>query len=291
MAHPVIENLRSRIPYIRRLHRSIDELAHRLAKFETVPQLRPPYGTKTSEVNDQFRRFLRLLQPHDVAQARKRRFGRPGDGGYVMLDDLTPCRTALSLGIGKDVSWDADMAALGMNVLQFDDSMDGPPRNGARFKFHRARIVGARQSPAELTLSDILDWPEIATDGNLIAKIDVEGCEWEVLTETKTAGLSRIRHLAIEFHGLRRFAEPAWRATMLAAMEKLTATHVCIHVHGNNWEPFVVIGGIPFPDTFEASFVRRIDYTVTPSAAVFPTELDYPCHPRLPDLHLGAWNY
>jgi hypothetical protein len=291
VANSIIENLRSRIPYIRRLNKQIDELAYRLAKSEVVPELRAFDGTQTSEVSDQFRRFLRLLQPHDVVQERKRRFGRPGDGGYVMLEDLRPCHSALSFGIGTDVSWDIDIAAQGLVVLQFDDSIDRPPNEGVRFKFHRARVVGRRRSPAELTLSDILGWQELAADANLIAKIDIEGCEWELLTETKTTELARIRQLVIEFHGLRRFAEPAWRAILLAALEHLRATHVCIHVHGNNWVPFVVIGGIPFPDSFEASFVRRSDYAVTPSSAIFPTKLDYPNNPKIPDLYLGAWDY
>jgi hypothetical protein len=291
VARSVIENLRARIPYVRRLHQQIDELAFRLAKAEAVPVLRALHDTQNSKVHEEFRRFLKLLRPHDVAQARKRRFGRPADGGYVMLDDLALCRTALSFGIGPDASWDADMAALGLDVLQFDDSIDRPPECGARCKFHRTRIVGRRQSAAELTLSELLAWRELAGDGNLVAKIDIDGCEWEVLAETRSAELARIRQLAIEFHDVRAFAEPVRRATMFAALENLAATHVCIHVHGNNWSPFVVVGGIPFPWGFEASFVRRGDYTVTPSTAVFPTELDYPCNPNVPDLFLGSWNY
>jgi hypothetical protein len=291
VAHFVIEKLRSRIPYIRRLNKQIDDLAHRLATIEAVPELRPVYGSQDAKVNDQFLRFLNMLRPHDVAEAPKRRFGRQSDGGYVMLDDLGESRTALSLGIGTDVSWDADIATSGLDVLQFDDSIDRQPENNPRFHFHRLRVVGRRQSPAELTLSDMLGWPQLAADKNLIAKIDVEGSEWEILTDTKSAELARIRQVALEFHGLRRFAEPAWRATMVAALENLAATHVCIHVHGNNWGPFVVIGGIPFPDGFEATFVRRDDYTVTPSTAVFPTALDFPCNPKVPDLYLGAWDY
>jgi hypothetical protein len=208
-----------------------------------------------------------------------------------MLDDFASCRNALSLGIGKDVSWDAAMAAQGFSVLQFDDSIEQSPENHAHFKFHRVRVVGRRQEPAELTLGDILAWPELAHDWNVIAKIDIEGCEWELLSAATTVELARVRQFAIEFHELRRFAEPGWRPTMLAALQKLAATHVCIHVHGNNWDPFIVTGGIPFPNAFEASFVRRSDYQVTPSTAVYPTELDYPCNPKVPDLYLGCWAY
>src|SRR5205807_2115231 len=161
-----------------------------------------------------FRDFLRCVQPHDVRGYRKQRIGADLDGGYVMLDDFGASRTALSLGVGPEVSWDAAMAARGLRVLQFDHTVECSP----------------------------------------------------------------LQHS--------NFVEPAWRKTALAALKKLSASHACIHIHGNNWGSFTVIGGIPFPDVFEATFVRRGDYALTPSTAVFPTELDRPSNPRVSDLYL-----
>lgn len=291
MAHSVIERLRGRVPYIRRLHRRIDELQHHLAEAQAVPDLYQPTESRHPEITASFRSFLRLLEPHDVIGASKRRFGGDYDGGYVMLDDIACTRTALSLGIGPDVSWDIDMVRRGLHVIQFDHTVDRPPQNNPQFVFHRARVVGRRQSPEDVTLSEILARPEFAAEKDFIAKMDIEGCEWDVLAQTDTAALARIRQLAIEFHDVRSFVEPAWRGTALTALDNLMTTHVCIHVHGNNWGPFTVIGGIPFPNVFEASFVRRGDHTFVPSKAVFPTDLDRPCNPKVPDLYLGCWNY
>jgi hypothetical protein len=291
VANSVIEKLRGRVPYIRRLHKRIDELQHQLATIEAVPDLTPPYGSEYPKIVEQFREFLRLLQPHDVAHARKRRFGGDNDGGYIMLEDLVQCRAALSLGIGPEVSWDADMAGRGLRIIQFDHTVDRPPQDNPRFVFNRARVVGRRQSPDDLTLSDILARRDLADEKDLIAKVDIEGWEWEVLAQTTTATLSRIRQLAIEFHGMRKFVEPSWRATALSALKNLMHTHACIHIHGNNWVPFTVIGGIPFPSGFEATFARRSDYAFVPSAAVFPTDLDRPCNPKAPDHYLGSWSY
>ena len=287
----MIEELRNRVPYIRRLQRRIDELQHRLAMLEAVPDLHPVSGSHSPEIGAQFRAFLRHLRPHDVAGAQKRRFGADRDGGYIMLDDFGEARTALSLGIGLDVSWDANMATRGLHVHQFDHTVDRAPQDNPSFVFHRARIVGRREAPGDLTLAEILARPELAAENDLIVKIDIEGFEWEVLARIEKAALARIRQLAIEFHDVREFVEPSWRATALAALENLTAVHACIHVHGNNWGPFVVIGGIPFPGGFEASFARRSDYAFVPSTAVFPTELDRPCNPKMPDLYLGRWDY
>ena len=108
---------------------------------------------------------------------------------------------------------------------------------------------------------------------------------------TDPSVLVRIRQIAIEFHWLRNFTQAEWRSIAVAAMRNLTATHCCIHVHGANWAPFAVVGGVPFPEVFEATFVRRADYQMAPSDAVFPTEFDRPCDPKKPDLFLGRWSY
>jgi hypothetical protein len=129
------------------------------------------------------------------------------------------------------------------------------------------------------------------SDHDVIAKIDIDEAEWELLAQTDATVLQRIRQMAVEFGEVRRFVEPKWRAIMLAALRNLTATHACIHVHGNNWGPFTVVGGFPFPNWFEVTFVRRADYAMAPSTTIFPTELDRPNNPKKPDQYLGRWDY
>jgi hypothetical protein len=292
VAHRIVEALRSRIPYIRRLHRRIDDLQHRLAALEAVPQLHPADGPESPAIAAQFRSLLHDLQPHDIAGMSKVRVGSAADGGYVMLDDFGPARHALSLGVGPEVSWDAAIAGRGLRVFQYDDTVDGSPLAHHNFVFEHNRVVGTKTRPADTTLEEIMARPELAADNDVIVKMDIEGCEWDVLAKTATATLERIRQLAIEFHGLRFFPDDPWRNLALAALKNLSTTHVCVHVHGNNWGPFTVIGGIPFPEGFEATFVRRRDHAAaTPSKAIFPTALDRPSNPKRPDLYIGQWNY
>jgi hypothetical protein len=291
MAFRWIEELRRRIPYIRRLHRRIDELQHRLAAVEAVPLAYPVTGSDSARIAGMFRAFLRHFQPHDVAGFRKRRLGAPHDGGYVMLDDFAGVRAALSLGVGPEVSWDADVAALGIRVLQFDHTVAKSPQADSLFVFHKQRVVGRPTAPGDVTLTGIMTRPDIAADNDIVAKIDIDGSEWELLAATEPATLGRLRQIAFELHDTHLFAEPGWAATALAALENLNRTHACIHVHGNNWGPFTVIGGIPFPAGFEATFVRRSSYTLSPSSESFPTELDRPSNPKMPDLYLGRWDY
>jgi len=278
VANKIIEKLAGRFPYIGRL------------RFAMTEAKAPP-GSQSPNIGEQFRAFLRLLRPHDALRIQKRRFGASNDGGYVMLDDLGRSRTALSLGVGGEVSWDLSMADRGLHVVQFDDAVSGPPQHDPRFAFNRARVVGRVELSDDVTLAQILTRPELAGDSDLIAKIDIEGWEWEVLQRCPTETLARMRQIAVEFHDLGRFIDPVWRTTALAALGNLLQTHACIHVHGNNWGPLVAIGGVDFPSVFEATFARRRDYALVPSIAVFPTELDQPNNPSAPDLYLGQWAY
>jgi hypothetical protein len=291
VANQFIERLRGRLPYIRRLHREIDDLRHRLAAVEQIPAAHETVGEQPTRLSSEFRAFLRLLRPHDVLGYDKQRIGGGRDGGYVMLDDFGPVRHAISLGIGLDVSWDVAMATRDIQVVQYDPSVSASPQAHERFVFHRRRVVEAIETPEDITLAQIMTSNGLAADSEIVAKIDIEGAEWGILARTDPNVLARVRQLAIEFHWVRNFSDEHWRTTAVAALHNLVAAHCCIHVHGANWAPFVVVGGVPFPEVFEATFVRRDDHRLVPCDGVFPSELDRPCNPKKPDLFLGRWSY
>lgn len=219
VANRIIKKLADRVPYVRRLHERIEELHRRPAAIEAPPELKAPQAPEPPPIDEQFRAFLRLLQPHDALHVEKRRFGGNSDGGYVMLDDLTPCRTALSLGVGGEVSWDLSMVERGLNVVQFDDAVDGPPEHSPGFTFNRARVVGQAERPDDVTLAQILARTDLAGDDNLLAKIDIEGSEWDVLKASGKETLARMRQMTIEFHDLGNFVDPAWRSVALAVLK------------------------------------------------------------------------
>ena len=67
-----------------------------------------PQGA-SQQFSGEIEKFMRFFQPHEVPGFQKRRYGAKADGGYVMLDDFGPVRTAVSLGIGQEDSWDRDI--------------------------------------------------------------------------------------------------------------------------------------------------------------------------------------
>jgi glycosyltransferase involved in cell wall biosynthesis len=233
---------------------------------------------------------LSLLAPHSVAKFRKIRVGVGGDGGYVMLDDFAGISTALSLGVGADVSWDAAIADRRIRVLQFDDSLDRAPVPHSGCAFRRAKIGPvAAADRSETTIEAIL--AELAPSGDLLLKMDIDGDEWGVLDTLDQASIGRFRQIVCEFHDLDRFGDPKWRLRARGAVERLYRTHCVLHVHGNNNVPQALVGSRLVPKVIEITFVRRDAYEISASTEIFPTELDRPNDPAAPDLFLGSFRF
>lgn len=123
--------------------------------------------------------------------------------------------------------------------------------------------------PNAITLPELIALCPGSGD-SLLAKIDIEGSEWTTLPSAGES-LSRCRQLVIEFHDFDRLADPAWRSTAMAVLQTVVATHWPIHVHGNNFEPLVVLGGVPVPRVCEVTFALRSRYRMTPAPGLVPS--------------------
>ena len=245
---------------------------------------------KTAEdaaLQQPFLQLLGLLAPRRVEGHHKLRAGRDADGGYVMLDDFEGLRTAISGGIGNEVTWDFAMADRGIDVIQVDHTVPGPPVSHPRFVFRQQRLVGIPELDHDVTLADLIAACP-GEDDSIVCKLDIEGAEWNVLARP-VAGLRRCRQIVVEFHQLHRFGSTEWRTKAMACLEQINADFQCIHVHGNNAVPIAVVGGVAFPTIVEATFVRRDCYAFEEETASFPTPLDAPNMAGRADILIGRF--
>ncbi|MER2268920.1 class I SAM-dependent methyltransferase [Methylobacterium oxalidis] len=236
--------------------------------------------------------ILRLLRPHRVGGFRKTRLGRDYDGGYVMVDDLDGVSAAYSLGINDDVSWDIDVANRGIEVFQFDHTIESCPVDHPLLRWSKIGIEGTASDDAQLdTLLNILTRNGHRERTDLILKCDIEGHEWEMLAHLSSDLLGCFRQIVIEMHFLDRIGDEAFLDLCRRGVLALTANHRVVHVHANNWAPFLILGGIPLPSVLELTLVRRDRGPLEPGDEVFPTELDMPNAPHLADLALGTFRF
>jgi hypothetical protein len=235
---------------------------------------------------------LHFLKPMSVVGYSKVRVGCRGDGGYVLLDDFRHLSVCISAGIGNETSFDVALASRGVMVLQFDHTIPSSPSLASNIRF-AALGLGSESDPKRnlLSLSDMITQAKSLDPTQILAKIDVEGAEWHAISAAKSTDIEQLDQLVIEFHGLLGLRYQDFSDVAAQTLGKLRATHFPFHVHGNNHGYFEILCGVPVPDVLEVSYARRTRYNFEPSTELFPTVLDYPNHPHLPDFHLGTFNF
>lgn len=234
------------------------------------------------------RATLSLLRPYDLIGARKVRIGHLFDGGYIMIDAFKEVEAAYSFGINDDVSWDSDMAHHGINVFQYDHTIDSLPENNHHFHWQK---IGIAEKSSE-NMTSIAD--AIAANGhsqmkNMILKCDIEGAEWEALRSVNDDTLARFSQIVMELHDLSRVGNSI--DDIHQAISKLTYSHNVVHVHANNFGGVRLVGGISIPNVIEVTLARKDMGEFRPSQLTFPTSMDMPCNGNQADIYLGNFSF
>lgn len=236
------------------------------------------------------RNGLRLIRPFDLAGATKIRVGRPFDGGYVMIDDFASIEAAYSLGINDDVSWDFDIAQRGIDVFQYDHTIDGLPFNDD--KFHWSKIgIADKTDGLMASISDLIERNGHSQSRDLLLKCDIECAEWDMLYSVPSSTMAQFRQIVIEVHDLYMLGDPSNANRCRQALANLTQHHAVIHVHANNYGGFRMIGGLMIPNVVELTLIRRDSGPLKPSILQFPTDMDMPCNREWADIYLGSFVY
>jgi hypothetical protein len=247
------------------------------------------YFRQNQELQNRVRQIGHLLKPQCPAVGEYVRVGRDEDGGYVMHDSVFSAKTAISLGIADEVSWDLELANRGLQIAQFDFSVDSPPILHKNFAFHKSKICAAPGAGEEnlQSLTRFLS-PGISN----ILKIDIEGYEWDAFASCAQQDLSGYSQIVAEFHDLQEMVDENWFIKCLSALEKITQQFQSIHVHGNNYGRLAVLGNIAFPTALEVTFLNRSlcgfeDF----GHRTYPTPMDHPNNRDFPDIYLGTFDF
>jgi hypothetical protein len=247
-------------------------------KFEGEPQ---------NESDERLIEILKLLKVFEVLDKSLTRIGGPNDGGYVMYLPGEKC-TAISLGVGPNVSWDQNMVSLGHRVEMFDPTIRRPPSRVEGAKFHRIGVVGNHDEQPNLDLRTLTELRELCNSDSkdMILKIDVEGAEWFAFASAPTLELEHYQQILVEFHDLSAISDTSQFELMHKAISNLCETHFPVHLHANNYSKLVRFGRYWFPDAIEVSFVRRSDATKTGIRSAVASLSDNPNCPDLPEYNL-----
>jgi hypothetical protein len=243
--------------------------------------------------NYKVKTILKKLTPQDpITDKKKIRLGRDNDGGYVMLDNFENTQAVYGFGIANDFSWEEGILRRIGNVYVFmyDHTIDPPNVKDEHLKWRKIGICGKNSRGQDLkTLEELLKEDGNFGKENIVLKMDVEGAEWDVFSTISEEVMNKFSQIVVEFHDMCNLNKDHYNK-MLNALNKINATHQVIHIHGNNYGNYLVIGGIPMPETLEITYLRRKDWRFKENAQVYPTKLDQPNNPKIPEYMLAFVN-
>jgi hypothetical protein len=249
-------------------------------------------STGSFEIQREIRDAFSLLRPYGVKGFDKLRFGRPHDGGYILIDDFRSIDTALSFGIWNDCSWDIDVANRGVTVYQFDPNIDaGPVRDNPRLIFAKKRISGQASLDSESLSSLVALHDKGNSHPNILVKMDIEGEEWTTFDSTPDEMLARFSQIVVEFHFWNNPLNSFWRQIYTRVFRKISDLYAVVHVHANNFGAFINVGNVMIPNVFEITFANRSIYLFRATDEIFPGPLDTPNNPTCPDMYLDRFRF
>lgn len=235
------------------------------------------------------KQYILLLQPL-VPKTVLKRYGNMYDGGYVLVSDFPDDTIIYSIGISNDVSFDLAMASMGYPVKMFDHTIDTIPDNHPLFTFHPLGIAKNDLPPNLISFETMLQ--DEKESYNIVLKMDIEGDEWDIFSAVSDNIIKRFRQIVIEMHGFTSFDSSNKHLNILSSLKKLNHFHQVVHIHANNNAPYEIVSGIPFPDVFEVTYVRKSDFNdFAQFAGSYPREgLDQPNVPFKADYLLPFWS-
>jgi hypothetical protein len=222
----------------------------------------------------EIRELIRSLRPQDCGK-QLIRIGGPGDGGYLIPDDLEGIEYCFSPGVNFISGFENQLADLNIRSFLADYSVEAPPLLRPEFTFDK-RFLGAMDHEEFFTLASWKDKYLKNYSGDLILQMDIEGYEYEVILSMTDALLSQFRIIVIEFHFLDRLFDGFVFQLLSSCFKKLLNSFYVAHIHPNNCAGSVQKGGIEIPRSLEFTFFNKNRVTSTKPQLVFPHSLDTP---------------
>lgn len=219
------------------------------------------------------RNLIRSLRPEKTS-AQLIRIGAPGDGGYLVPDDLDGIEACISPGVSEEISFDMDLAARGIDVYMADASVSGPPIQNSRFHFI-PKFLGVVNEDEVIRLDTYCE--NIGAKGDLLLQMDIEGSEWPVLLDTSPETLRKFRIIVIEFHEIQEMFGRFGFNLVKAVFDKLLLSHRVVHIHPNNIRTPFTYGEFEAYPLMEFTFYRRDRAPSLGHIGQFPQPEDVDC--------------
>ncbi len=241
------------------------------------------------------KKIISLLEPLKIQNSNFIRVGKKNDGGYVMLNNdlFKNSNIAYSFGISNDTSWDETIAKYGKHIFMYDHTIDNLPNHHSNFHFFKIGLTGTKTASNLKTIEELISINNHQNENNLLMKMDIEDCEWDVFKAVKSETLNQFSQIAIEFHNLSPYVDNDKYDLIIDVLNKINLTHQSVHIHANSdiSVPHMMLN-LVLPELLEVTFVRKIDMNdlFEENNQIYPSALDESTFYSYPDLFIGKFS-
>ena len=196
------------------------------------------------------RELKSMLLPTILAEDEYIRVGSKGDGGYILAKSvLKNAKYLISGGIEDNNDFELQIANNGIPGVQFDNSIDSPPKSHDLLTFQRATLGGN----GGLSLHQILEG--VDEGENIILKLDIEGSEYDFLSNIKS--FESYSALVVELHNLNRIVNDDFYIKLKDILLIINTELVPVNLNANNCCGFSNIGGVAIPRVLEVTWISK----------------------------------
>ena len=228
--------------------------------------------------------FNKMLCPRKVLGKNKIMAGNYGDGGYVILDDLTNIKIAYSFGISYLISFDKFLAERGIDIYMYDHTINKLIIENPKFHWKKIGITTeSRKNKGMKTLKDLLIENGHINEENMILKIDIEDKECEILREISQDILNKFKYIIIEYH----FRKLDNYKIYLDGLKKLMKNHQIFHIHCCNCGKLFSLGDNPICNVIEVSYIKKEGNIFRKDNSIYPIKgFDFKTCPKRKSLDM-----
>ena len=232
---------------------------------------------------------LALLRCLEVPDSEFIRIGPYRDGGYVVYKRLEKIVKVISIGVAEDTAFEEDFLELNPKIFffLFDHTVTPKKILPTNFKFYPLGL--ARSNESCFVNLDYIANTCIFDGEKALLKIDIEGSEYEALSDSNELVFSKFEQILIELHDLN--SETLLSYAFIDLLKKIRLSFHLVHIHGNNNDGYTIVGGAAIPKTLELTFLNKeFEVKEIVGSAIFPRTLDYP-NTFGDDLNIGAFKF
>jgi hypothetical protein len=215
-----------------------------------------------------------ILIPKNI-KFEKARFGSKSDGGYIFAKTNLIDYKIFGFGVNNDISCEVSLNEYFKGTVDlFDGSCDFNATLPPNFIYNKININ-------KNNINEILK-----CDKPIILKMDIEGYEYECLSNLNNKILNNLHQIVVEFHlwdGIGYSMDEFYKIIL-----KIQETHKIFHIHGNNNDG---IYKDSIPKLLELSFINKklCDLNDNDNGKYPILNLDFPNNPFKEELHFMWW--